>query len=71
MAAMARLQQCVICDSPTDQECLWCNQPLHRHDGHEGSADRVEFTECWTRHQTDCEGGGISGLDLPRGGAEQ
>ena len=68
MSAMARLKQCVICDNPTDQECLWCNQPLHRHDG-QGSSDQVEFTECWSLHETDCMGG-ISGLDLPRCEAE-
>ena len=66
MPAMARLKQCVICDNPTDQECLWCNQPLHRLDGNERSSDRVEFTECWTRHLQDCEGG-VGGLELPKG----
>ena len=67
MSAMARLRQCVICDKPTDQECLWCDQPLHRHVERPGDTEQVEFTECWTRHQGDCTGADIGGLEPLQG----
>ena len=46
MSTDARLRQCVVCDKPTYQECLWCEQPLHRHVENPSNTEQVEFTEC-------------------------
>ena len=57
MAAMARLKQCVICDNPTDQDCLWCNKPLHRlRDRNEITGVR-QPTLCRRRHESSCDPG--------------
>ena len=48
MSAMARFKQCVVCDNPTDQP---------RHVQHPSETGQVDITECWTRHQADCQSG--------------
>ena len=67
MSTDARLRQCVVCDKPTCQECLLCEQPLHRHVENPSNTEQVEFTECWDRHQGDCLAADIGGLELPKG----
>ncbi len=42
---------CVICSAPTDQTCLWCNMPLHRHHGQDDMTGDIERTHCWMQHQ--------------------
>jgi len=54
MSETSGITECMVCGEHSDQSCLWCVKPLHRHNGYQGSADQVEFTQCWTRHQMEC-----------------
>ena len=42
---------CVMCNDATDQTCLWCSKPLHRHQGQDDTTGNIERTLCWMQHQ--------------------
>ena len=47
---------CIICGQPTDQTCLWCEEPLHRHEGRDERTGEIERSRCWIERKPLCPG---------------
>ena len=45
---------CIECERLTEQTCLWCKRPLHRHHGQVGNTGDVNRAKCWYRHRVSC-----------------
>ncbi len=46
--------RCIVCGTPTDQSCGWCDRPLHRHLGQDGQG-KIIRSQCYLTHLRECD----------------